>query len=274
MLNNKIAVITGAGMGIGRAIALTYAQNGAHVVVNDIKEDALQETMELLGHIPGCRAYAHVGDISLKASVDELFQIVETEFGRIDILVNNAAWTTCGRHFLEYDEEFWDLVVRNNLKSVYLATHRAATMMASQEEGTIVNLSSIGATRAHRQMVAYDSCKGAIEAFTKATALDLAPWNIRINAISPASILGTPVKKMDESVLQRRDPADFASPILRQGTPEDIANAALFLASEQSSFMTGQTVAVDGGMSIQARPFARDAKPAVTPASWKANLKP
>jgi 3-oxoacyl-[acyl-carrier protein] reductase len=270
MLKNKVAVITGAGMGIGRSIALTFAKNGAHVVVNDIKGEALQETMELLEHFPESRSYAHVGDISLKASVDELFQIVEDEFGRVDILANNAAWTTCNRHFLEYDEEFWDLVLRNNLKSVYLATYRAATMMASQEEGAIINMSSIGATKAHRQMVAYDSCKGAIEAFTKATALDLAPWNIRINAISPASILGTPVKKMDEGILLRRDPVDFSSPILRQGTPQDIADAALFLASKQSSFMTGQTIAVDGGMSIQARPFSKDGKPAVTPESWKA----
>ncbi|WP_207953310.1 SDR family NAD(P)-dependent oxidoreductase [Paenibacillus agricola] len=256
-LQDKVAIITGAAMGIGRGIALKFSEQGAHVIVNDIVEDGLNETVEMIKAVSSQKVFAHLGDISLKEQVDSLFDIVTGEFGRIDILVNNAGWTQCNRHFLEYDEEFWDKVIRINLKSVYLTTHRAATMMVERREGVIINLSSIGATKAHRQMVAYDASKGAIDAFTKATALDLGPWNIRVNAIAPAVILGTPVKKMDDDILARQNPADFGTPLLRQGTPEDVANSALFLASSDSSFMTGQTLSVDGGLGIQARPYPK-----------------
>lgn len=256
-LKDKIAVVTGAGMGIGRGIALKFAEEGAHVIVNDIIEDALKETVQMLENVSKHKVFAHVGDISAKDQVDSMFDIVTREFGQIDLLVNNAGWTQCNRHFMEYDEEFWDKVIRINLKSVYLTTRKAAEMMVQRREGAIINLSSIGATKAHRQMVAYDASKGAIDAFTRATALDLGPWNIRVNAIAPAVIVGTPVKKMDDEILARQNPADFGTPLLRQGWPEDIANCALFLASSDSSFMTGQILAVDGGLGVQARPYPK-----------------
>lgn len=270
-LQGKAAVVTGASIGIGRAIALKLAEHGAHVIVNDIHEDTLQETVNLLKQFPHSKVYAHIGDISDKEVVDRMFDIAVNQFGGIDIVVNNASWTTCNRHFMEYDEGFWDSIVKNNLKSVYLVSHKAATIMALKEDGVIINLSSIGATKAHREMVGYDACKGAIEAFTRATALDLAPWNIRVNAISPAVIVGSAVKVMAEDKLKNKKLSDFGTPLLRQGSPEDVASAAIFLASNESSFMTGQVIAVDGGIGIQARPYSQHGEPTVTPASLRAS---
>ncbi len=272
-LQSKVAVVTGAAIGIGRAIAIKLAENGAHVIVNDIHEGPLQETINLIKQIPQSKVHAHVGDISEKNEVDRMIEMAVHQFGTVDIAVNNASWTTCNRHFMEYDENFWDSIVKNNLKSTYLVSHKAATIMALQEEGVIINLSSVGATKAHREMVGYDACKGAIEAFTRAAALDLAPWNIRVNAISPAVIVGSAVKLMDEAKLKNKRVSDFGAPLLRQGAPEDIASAALFLASQESNFMTGQVICVDGGLSIQARPYSHDRQPTVSPASFRASLE-
>lgn len=271
-LQGKTAIVTGAGMGIGRGIALELAENGANVIINDINEKPLMDTAQLLKQFSHSKFLTHVGDISNKNVVDHMFDLAMNQFGFIDIVINNASWTTCSKHFMEYDEEFWDSIVKNNLKSVYLVSHKAATIMALKEEGVIINLSSIGATKAHREMVGYDACKGAIEAFTRATALDLAPWNIRVNAISPAVIVGSAVKEMDENILKEKKLTDFTAPLLRQGAPKDIASAAIFLASNESSFMTGQVIVVDGGLSIQARPYSHDKYPTVSPSSFRASL--
>jgi 3-oxoacyl-[acyl-carrier protein] reductase len=215
-----------------------------------------------------------VGDISRREPVEELYSTALDRFGAVDVLVNNAAWVTCRRHFLDYDEEFWDEVVRNNLKSVYLNCRRAADIMLERGGGSIVNLSSIGATRAHREMVAYDACKGAIEAMTRALAVELAPWNIRVNAVSPAAIVGVPTAAVRPEVLASRDPAGFVTPLLRQGEAEDVTGAVLYFASSDAAFVTGQCVAVDGGLAAQARPYALDVAPTVTPATRRGPGRP
>ena len=141
---------------------------------------------------PGGRAIAVVGDAGLAADVDALFERTSSEFGPVDILVNNAGLVTDQRHFFDGDEEWWDRFLRVNLKSQYLCTDRAARIMAHHGGGAIVNVSSGGATRAHRGMAAYDASKGGIEAFTRTTALELAPYGIRVNTLVPGLIATSP----------------------------------------------------------------------------------
>lgn len=262
-LLGKSAVITGASRGIGRAIAALFAQQGANVLVNGRKEEELEASCELISATAEGKVVPCIADVGYKAQVDAMFDLALQEFGRIDILVNNAA-VAWGKHFLDYSEEWWDQIMQNNLKSVYLTSHRAAPHMVANRQGSIINLSSIGATKAHRQSVAYDASKGAIDAFTRSLALDLAPWNIRVNAIAPAVIVGDHVIKLPEAVLARGNPADFITPLLKQGTAEDVANLSLFLACEESSFITGQVIAIDGGLGIQARAY-RDSPFAISP---------
>ena len=150
-------------------------------------------------------------------------------------------------------------LAENNFASVYRASMRAVRLMVEKRSGTIINFSSIGATKAHRRMVAHDACKGGVEAFTRALAVELGPWNIRVNAISPASVQGVAVERPDEETIARADPSDFATPLVRIGVPDDVSGAAVFLASEDSSFTTGQVLAVDGGLGIQSRPYSSGA---------------
>jgi NAD(P)-dependent dehydrogenase (short-subunit alcohol dehydrogenase family) len=264
-LERRVAVVTGAGRGIGKAIVKRFLAEGALVVLNEREPSYSRDVLAEID--AGARENLLVvqGDASLREPVNALYDAAVERFGGVDVLVNNAAWVTCRRHFLDYDEEFWDTVVRNNLKSVYLNSRRAADLMIARGGGSIINLSSIGATRAHREMVAYDACKGAIEAVTRALAVELAPWAIRVNAISPAAIVGVPTAPPAPEALATRDPRLFVTPLLRRGEAEDVTGAAVYFASQESAFVTGQCFAVDGGLAAQARPYSLDAAPTVTP---------
>ena len=263
-LEGKVAVITGAGRGIGKAIGKRFLIEGACVVLNEREPSYAHEIdLEIDAEARG-RLLSVEGDISRPEPVEALYRAAVERFGGVDVLVNNAAWVTCRRHFLDYDEEFWDEVIRNNLKSVYLNCRRVVDILIARGGGSILNLSSIGATRAHREMVAYDACKGAIEAMTRALALELAPWGIRVNAISPAAIVGVPTAALPPEVIASKDPRQFATPLLRQGEPDDVTGAAVFFASADSAFVTGQCLAVDGGLAAQARPYALDVAATVT----------
>jgi len=244
-LRRTVVVVTGAGRGIGRAIAERFGQAGARVVANDIGSHVADVAESIVQQ--GGQAIALVADVSQKDEVDRLFDAALERFGDVNVLVNNAGLVNESRHFLTGDEAWWDRVLATNLKSVFLCTHRAAWLMARRKGGCIVNMSSGGATRAHRGNVAYDASKGGIEAFTRATALDLAPYGIRVNAIAPGSIGTTPLS--DEEARER----GRAIPLGRMGTPDDIASVAVFLASDQARYMTGHTVAVDGGLLSQQR---------------------
>lgn len=253
-LLNKVAIVTGAAKGIGRAIAHRYAMEGAKVVVADIDANGSQTVADEIVAMEGV-ALSVPTDISSKESVDQLFDQTLEAFGTVDILVNNAGLISPMIHFLEADYEWWNRIISVNLTGTFLCCHRAAHIMARNGGGSIINMSSGGATRAHRAFAAYDASKGGIEAFTRALALDLGPYNIRVNSLVPGSIDTT---GMDEDARKLRG---INIPIGRVGESNDMAGPAVFLASDDASYITGHAVTVDGGMLAQQRSATVDIHP-------------
>ncbi len=194
------------------------------------------------------------GDAGDTADVEAMFTQVLEKWGTVDVLVNNAAWASPLAHFLEMDEAHWDTVIRTNLKSVYLhchRCHRAANIMVDRgTHGSIVNISSFAAARAHRNMAAYDASKGGMEAMTRSMAIDLGPFGIRLNVVGPGAIHTEEFEAAGEEAKRRRA---LTVPLGRVGYPEDIAAAVAFLASDDASYITGQIIYVDGGMLAQLR---------------------
>ena len=242
-LEGRVAVVTGGARNIGRAVGERLAAEGARVALADIEESVGQTASEIGGETVGYRT-----DVSSAADVDRLFDDVLERWGTVDILVNNAAKVVGAvRHFLEADEEWWDSVLDVNLKGHFLCARRAAAVMAPAGRGVIVNFSSGGATRAHRGMAAYDASKGGIEALTRALALDLAPYGVRSVCVVPGLIFQ---HWQDEERLAQ---AAATVPLGRIGQPPDIAAAVAFLVSDDASYITGTTLAVDGGLLSQQR---------------------
>ena len=242
-LDGKVAVVTGSGHGIGRGIAERFAREGAQVVVNDVDAERAGEAAAAIGEA----ALAVAADVSRSSDVDRVFETAVKTFGGVDVLVNNAGLIDVERHVLEADEEWWDRVLSVNLKGQFLCALRAAQWMARHGGGCMVNLSSGGATRAHRGMVAYDASKGGVEAMTRALALDLAPYGIRVNGLAPGAI---DVSGLAEEERARRGET---VPLGRVGTPEDLAGPAVFLASDDARYVTGVVISVDGGLLVQQR---------------------
>jgi NAD(P)-dependent dehydrogenase (short-subunit alcohol dehydrogenase family) len=248
--DEQVVIVTGAGHGIGRAVAERFASEGARVVVNDLDPT---RAAEVSAAIP--RSLAIAADVSSKAAVDALFDRVEAECGRLDVLVNNAGNIYTTRHFLDGDETWWDQVLGVNLKGAYLCSDRAARMMVRRHSGVIINMSSGGATKAHRGNVAYDASKGGIEAMTRALALDLAPYGVRVNAVVPGLIRTYDIT--DEQAVERGE----VVPLGRLGTPEDLAGPTVFLATEDARYITGACLVVDGGVLVQQRSVPLDTFP-------------
>jgi NAD(P)-dependent dehydrogenase (short-subunit alcohol dehydrogenase family) len=245
-LDGKVAIVTGAANGIGRAIAERYGAEGAHVVVNDVVQAGADAVAQAITAAGGS-ALAFAADVSDAAQVDALFEATLARFGTLDLLVNNAGLTNTERHFLDADAEWWDRIIAVNLRSVFLCGQRAAQIMARKGAGVIINMSSGGATRAHRGNAAYDAAKGGIEALTRAMALDLGPYGVRVNGLVPGSIDS---KGMPAEIKAARGET---IPLGRVGEIEELAGPAVFLASDDARYVTGHMLVVDGGLLSQQR---------------------
>lgn len=253
-LEGKTALVTGAGKGIGLAIAQRFALEGASVVVNDIDAQAVELAVASIASSGGS-ALAAVGDVSDSSAVNSIFDSAEEWRGSVEVVVNNAGLISPMKHFLEADEEWWRRIIDVNLTGTFLVCHRAAPKMVQAQSGVIINMSSGGATRSHRSFSSYDASKGGIEAFTRSLALDLGPYGIRVNALMPGSI-DTTGMNLDERVLRGEN-----VPLNRIGEPADMAGPAVFLASSDAQYITGEVLKVDGGMLAQQRSATVDIVP-------------
>jgi 3-oxoacyl-[acyl-carrier protein] reductase len=249
-LDGKVAIVTGGAGGIGRAISERYGAEGANVVVADV-DGARAEAVA--ADIRGALGLAC--DVTNRVDCDRVFATTLERFGTLDVLVNNAALTRTERHFLEADDDWWDRIIDVNLTGVYNMALRAARIMTAQRSGVMVNLSSGGASKAHRGNAAYDAAKGGVEAFTRALALDLGPYGVRVCTLVPGSIdtQGLP----EEERIKR----GVNVPLARIGTPDDLAGPAVFLASDDARYVTGSIVFSDGGMLAQQRSATVDIFP-------------
>jgi NAD(P)-dependent dehydrogenase (short-subunit alcohol dehydrogenase family) len=248
-LQNKVAIVTGAGRGIGAAIARRYAREGAKVVIAELDPTTGADVAAEITTNGGA-AICVPTDVSRSEDVNALVASTLSQFGRVDVLVNNAGVVDAAvRHVLEADEAWWDLVVDTNLKGHFLCSLAVAKHMATAGGGTIITMSSGGATRSHRGMVAYDASKGGIEALTRALALDLAPYGIRVVGLVPGLIM----RERETSDPAAKAKADATVPLGRAGTPDDLAGPAVFLATEDASYIHGSMVVVDGGVLFQQR---------------------
>jgi NAD(P)-dependent dehydrogenase (short-subunit alcohol dehydrogenase family) len=245
-ITNRVAIVTGGGQGIGKGIASIFAEAGALVVISDMMAETVQATAQELS-AQGGNVLATVTDVRDSRQVAEMLKTTMDKFGRIDILVNNAAGNF-KKSFLDLSENGWDAVIRATLKSVFLCSSAAAKIMVTQKSGNIINISSMDAFRASASAVPYGASKAGVISLTRTLALELAPYNIRVNSIAPGHI-DTP------GTSQWRTPNGKEQlisniPLGRVGQPEDIATVALFLASDASTYITGETILVDGGILL------------------------
>lgn len=246
-LKNKVAVITGARRGMGRTHALLLAKEGAKVVVSDISLEDCQKVVREIKK-DGGEAIAVKCDVSQKKDVDEMVKKTIKSFGKIDILVNNAGILQF-KPFLELTEQDWDRILGVNLKGYFLCAQACAKEMIKQKSGVIVNIASIamgGMGVGFPNIVHYSASKGGIVAMTEALALEMAPYNIRVNAIAPGAI-DTPMSAPSKEDEKTMEVTLARIPMHRMGKPEEVSKTVLFLVSNESSYITGSVVVVDGG---------------------------
>lgn len=246
MLTGKVAIITGASKGIGRATALTFAQSGAELILNGRDSAALDTLSEEIQSLGGKAPIIYPYDVSDYASVKECFKNIKKNVGRLDILVNNAGVLEDALLGMITEKQIQD-VLAINLQSVMYHMQFASRIMMKQRSGSIINISSIIGKHGNSGQVVYGASKAGVIGATMSAAKELAPNQIRVNAIAPGFINTEMVKKIPESKYKERLESIKMGKI---GDPEDVANVALFLASELSSYVTGQTIGVDGGMVI------------------------
>jgi len=249
MTPRQTALVTGANSGIGKTIVSRLARAGYDVAINYKIDAASAERLANELQQNGVRAITAYADVGLSKDVDAMFEKLLSEFGKLDALVNNAG-VQVWKPLLEVDEADWDRVLTTNLKGCYLCTQRAARHMKQHRSGAIVNIGSGCNKVPFPNLSAYTASKGGIEMFSKSAAMELGPFGIRVNCIAPGAI---------ETERTKAEVADFAkswsalTPLRRIGTTDDVASAVEFLLGETASFITGQTLAVDGGLFIQPR---------------------
>lgn len=244
LLSNKTALVTGASKGIGRAIALRFAAEGANVAFTYLSSVEQGQALEAELQAFGVKAKGYRSDASDFRQAEQLINDVVTEFGSLDILVNNAG-ITMDNLLLRLTEEAWDKIMAVNLKSCFNTVKAVCKPMMKQKGGSIINMTSVVGLKGNAGQSNYAASKAGIIGFTKSIALELGSRGIRSNAVAPGFIETEMTGKLDEKVVQSwRD----AIPLKRGGQPEDVAAACVFLASDLSSYITGQVIQVDGGM--------------------------
>ena len=243
MKDAPVALVTGGGGGIGQGIAAELTKAGYRVALNDVRAEAAGVAARMVEGAGG-QAFVAPGDVSRRDDVIRMVDAVVEHFGRLDLLVNNAG-IQVWKPLLDLEEHEWDSVIAVNLKGCFLCTQAAARVMAAQGGGRIVNIGSGSNLTPFPGLVSYTASKGGIEMFTKVSAVELGPLGIRVNCLAPGAI------EIERTKLERADYAGTWSrvtPLRRIGTPADVGRAVVMIDSEQASFITGQTIMVDGGL--------------------------
>lgn len=247
-LHDKIALVTGGGTGIGRAISLLFAREGARIIVVGRRAEPLQQVVKEIRDIGGTATLCK-GDVSKADGVELLVQGAAYQFGGLDILVNNAGIFAAGS-VVDLTERRWDKVLGTNLKGAYLVSHYAIPVLRARGGGSIINVASVHGLIAMKDAAAYCASKGGLIHLTRAMALDHAADRIRVNAICPGVVDSPFTRENNKEGAAWLEEAARAYPAGRPGTPEEVAGLALYLASDESQWMTGAALPLDGGSTV------------------------
>lgn len=247
-LTGKVAVVTGGSRGIGRQIALDYAEQGADIIIVGRNMEKCEETAHEVSLL-NRKAIPVTADISKISEIESIFSTCKNVFGKLDILVNNAGANSTNPA-VKVTEEEWDSIFNINLKGLFFCSQKAAEIMISQKSGKIINISSIGGSRAYRNIAPYGASKAAVMHLTRSLANEWARYNIQVNSVAPG-LIATDINKEDLANPDALDRMLKMIPQRRLGDVKDISNMALYLASRASDYITGQTYYVDGGKTVE-----------------------
>lgn len=249
-LEGKVAIITGSNEGMGKATALLFAKNGAKVAITGRTEETGEEVAKEIRDSGGEAQYFKL-DVSKEENCKNVVDEVVKKWGKLDILVNNAGVTGVDKPTHELTNEEFDFVLNIDLKGVFFMTKYAIPKMKENKSGSIVNFSSIYGLVGSRELTAYHAAKGAVTLLTKKDAINYGPDNIRVNSVHPGTILTPLVQKLADEDPEYEEKQLKLHPLGRFGKPEEVANAVLFLASDEASFITGAQLTIDGGYTAQ-----------------------